>query len=79
MLSASSPTLGLREPGPEPGYFDSARLSPDADSGMPRSVIMARPGNKEKFYRYFLEKLASDLWLQELYTKHPQGKMWHNS
>ena len=60
--------------GPEPaferpalqavGYLDTTRLSPYA--AMPRSVCSAHPRNKEKSYRYFLKKLASDLCILQL-------------
>ena len=46
------------------GSLDPDRLPHDA--GMLKSVCMARIENKEKSYRYFLEKLASEIWLSEL-------------
>ena len=55
------------------GYLDTARLSPDAD--MPKAVKTALPVNKERSYKYFLEKLASELWLQELQAE-PPGRLW---
>ena len=55
------------------GSLDPARLPRDAE--MPKSVCMARPENKEKSDRYFLEKLASDMWLSELRAEPPPGRL----
>ena len=52
--------------------LDPDRLPHDVE--MPKSVVMARPVNKEKSYRYFLEKLASDMWLSELRAEPPPGQ-----
>jgi hypothetical protein len=56
------------------GSLDPDRLPLDAE--MPKSVCMARVENKEKFYRHFLEKLASEIWLSELRAEPPPGRLW---
>ena len=32
---------------------------------MPRSVLQARHRNKENSYRYYLQKMASEIWMME--------------
>ena len=53
------------------GSLDPDRLPHDA--GMLKSVCMTRIENKEKSYRYFHEKLASEIWLSELRAKPPRA------
>ena len=43
---------------------------------MPGLVFSAHPRNKEKSYRHFLEKLASDLWSVQLCNELSPGRLW---